>query len=118
MPADEPTPEPASVPDELTDAERRLLAFEDRYWRTPKALSRPHVKEADILAEFGVSAPRYYQRLNALLKRQAAVAAYPMLVHALLRLRDARRDARRGGAPPAGAVVSSDQTRLGTGTDH
>jgi hypothetical protein len=81
--------------DELTDREREILAFERQWWRFAGA------KEQAIRELFGLSATRYYQALNALIDRPAALAADPMLVKRLRRLRTTRqraRAARRSGA--------------------
>jgi hypothetical protein len=80
----------------LTDREREILAFERQWWRFAGA------KEQAIRELFGLSATRYYQALNALIDRPAALAADPMLVKRLRRLRTTRqraRAARRSGAP-------------------
>lgn len=81
--------------EELTDDDKRILAFEHgRWWKYAGA------KDSAILAEFGVSATRYYQQLNALIDRPAALAHHPLLVKRLRRLRSERqwqRDARRLG---------------------
>jgi uncharacterized protein DUF3263 len=98
-PAQSPTVSPGS-PDaipggELTDREREILAFERQWWRFAGA------KEQAIRELFGLSATRYYQALNALIDRPAALAADPMLVKRLRRLRTSRqraRAARRSGA--------------------
>ena len=79
------------APDELTELERRILAFERRWWR------RAGVKETAIRAEFAISSTRYYQLLNALLDKPAAVAAEPMVVGRLRRLRATRARARTAG---------------------
>jgi hypothetical protein len=79
----------------LTDREREILAFERQWWRFAGA------KEQAIRELFGLSATRYYQALNALIDRPAALAADPMLVKRLRRLRTSRqraRAARRSGA--------------------
>jgi hypothetical protein len=79
----------------LTDREREILAFERQWWRFAGA------KEQAIRELFGLSATRYYQALNALIDRPAALAADPMLVKRLRRLRTTRqraRAARRSGA--------------------
>lgn len=74
---------------ELTDTEARMLAFEQgRWWKYAGA------KESAILVEFGVSATRYYQQLNALIDRPEALAHDPLTVRRLRRLRDGRRRAR------------------------
>jgi hypothetical protein len=51
-----------------------------------------HTGEKDRRArqDLGLSATEYYQRLNALLERAEALAAYPVLVNRLRRLRDGR----------------------------
>lgn len=73
---------------DLTDLETRILAFERQSW------SYAGAKETAIFAEFGWSAVRYYQVLNALLARPEALAHDPFTVRRLLRLRDQRRRAR------------------------
>jgi hypothetical protein len=77
---------------ELTETEARILQFENRWWRYPGA------KESAIRELFDMSATRYYQVLNALLDNPAALAAEPMLVKRLRRMRQERhreRSARR-----------------------
>ncbi|PYC85418.1 DUF3263 domain-containing protein [Streptomyces tateyamensis] len=73
---------------ELTEREQAVLALEARPWRTQGA------KEQAVREQLGVSATRYYQLLNALLDRPEALAAQPVLVNRLRRLRAARRAAR------------------------
>lgn len=74
----------------LTDRERDILDFEQQWWRHPGA------KEQAIRDRFGCTATRYYQLLNLLLDNPAALAAAPLLVGRLRRLRSARaRDRRR-----------------------
>ncbi|OAA18204.1 Protein of unknown function (DUF3263) [Frankia sp. EI5c] len=82
---------------ELNERDARILAFEKLRWRHPGA------KDAAIRAEFGLSSTRYYQILNILIDSPAALAAEPMLVGRLLRLRDERRRARAGALDDAGA---------------
>jgi len=97
-PPPEATPEAAATggsagtatSDGLTDRDRRMLEFEQQWWRYPGA------KEDAIRAEFGMSPTRYYQALNALIESPVALAADPVLVRRLLRLRDQRRAARSG----------------------
>jgi hypothetical protein len=72
----------------LGERETRILAFERQWWRHAGA------KDEAIRAEFGLSAARYYQLLNALLDSPDAIVADPMLVKRLRRLRDARTVAR------------------------
>jgi hypothetical protein len=73
----------------LTERERGILAFEQQWWRHAGA------KEQAIRDTFGVSATRYYQLLNALLDNPAALAAEPVLVGRLRRLRSSRARNRR-----------------------
>jgi Protein of unknown function (DUF3263) len=75
---------PGQQPDELTEPERAILDFEKRWWR------RPGAKEQAIRETFDLSPTRYYQQLNALLDRPAAVAYDPALVNRLRRLRGGR----------------------------
>ncbi|MBO0876151.1 MAG: DUF3263 domain-containing protein [Pseudonocardia sp.] len=80
--------------DELQLREREILAFESQWWKYPGA------KEQAIRELFDMSATRYYQVLNALIDKPAAMAADPMLVKRLRRLRSSRqrtRAARRLG---------------------
>ncbi|WP_018254689.1 DUF3263 domain-containing protein [Salinispora mooreana] len=74
----------------LTERERDILDFEQQWWRHPGA------KEQAIRDRFGCTATRYYQLVNLLLDNPAALAAEPLLVGRLRRLRSARaRDRRR-----------------------
>ena len=78
----------------LSRRDREILAFERQWWRYAGA------KEQAIRDLFDLSATRYYQALNALIDRPEALAADPMLVKRLRRLRTARqrqRSARRLG---------------------
>ncbi|OZV79777.1 hypothetical protein CA850_17175 [Micromonospora echinospora] len=75
--------------DGLTERERGILAFERHWWRHAGA------KEQAIRDTFGLSATRYYQLLNALLDNPAALAADPLLVGRLRRLRSSRARNRR-----------------------
>ena len=84
----------------LPARERDMLAFERQWWRYAGA------KEAAIRERFGLSATRYYQVLNALVDRPEALAADPLLVRRLRRMRATRqrhrsaqvlRDDRRPG---------------------
>lgn len=72
----------------LTDADQIMLDLEGTRWKYPGA------KEARALHLLGMSATRYYQRLNVLIDEPAAEAAHPTLVRRLRRLRDARRAQR------------------------
>ena len=72
----------------LTDLEVRILDFESNWWRFAGA------KESAVKELFDLTAPRYYQLLNDLIDRDDAMAASPMLVKRLRRLREARMSAR------------------------
>jgi len=79
----------------LSCREGEMLVFERQWWRYAGA------KEQAIREQFGCSATRYYQNLNNLIDRPEALAADPMLVKRLRRLRSGRqraRAARRLGA--------------------
>ena len=79
---------------ELSDRDRRILAFERQWWKYAGA------KEQAIRELFEMSATRYYQVLNALIDRPEALVHDPMLVKRLRRLRATRqrtRQARRLG---------------------
>jgi hypothetical protein len=82
-----PAAEPATAL--LAEREQRILDFERQWWRHAGA------KEQSIRDTFGLSATRYYQLLNQLLDNPAALAAEPVLVARLRRLRAARSRARR-----------------------
>ena len=71
----------------LTDLETRILDFERNWWRFAGA------KESAIKDLFDLTAARYYQLLNDLIDRDDALAASPMLVKRLRRLREARMQA-------------------------
>jgi len=72
----------------LSELEIRILDFEASWWRYAGA------KEAAIMELFELSAARYYQLLNDLIDRDDALAASPMLVKRLRRLREARMNTR------------------------
>jgi len=72
----------------LSELEIRILDFEASWWRYAGA------KEAAIKELFELSAARYYQLLNDLIDRDDALAASPMLVKRLRRLRQARMNTR------------------------
>jgi hypothetical protein len=74
----------------LPAREREILAFERQWWRYAGA------KEAAIRERFGLSATRYYQVLNALVDRPEALAADPLLVRRLRRMRATRQRQRSG----------------------
>lgn len=74
--------------DGLTRREHDILSFERQWWKYAGA------KEEAIKDLFSMSATRYYQVLNALVDRPEALAADPMLVKRLRRLRASRQKAR------------------------
>jgi len=81
----------------LSCREREMLAFERQWWKYAGA------KEQAIRELFDLPATRYYQALNGLIDRPEALAADPMLVKRLRRLRSGRqraRAARRLGVEP------------------
>jgi hypothetical protein len=80
--------------EQLSPEQRALLDFERRPFVGAGA------KEQQIRTTFGIGATTYYQRLNALLESQAALAYDPVLVNRLRRVRAARLRSRR--ARPTG----------------
>ncbi|ORI21403.1 DUF3263 domain-containing protein [Rhodococcus sp. 1168] len=74
--------------DGLTRREHAILSFERQWWKYAGA------KEEAIKELFSMSATRYYQVLNALVDRPESLAADPMLVKRLRRLRASRQKAR------------------------
>ena len=92
-PAPQPVPPlggaaPAASGDALSEREREILAFERQWWKYAGS------KEDAIKELFSMSATRYYQVLNALVERPEALAADPMLVKRLRRMRASRQKAR------------------------
>ena len=69
----------------LSRREHEMLTFERHWWR------RAGAKETAIRDRFGVPPTRYYQVLNALVDRPDALAADPLLVGRLRRVRSARQ---------------------------
>jgi hypothetical protein len=80
---------------ELTQREREILAFERQWWKYAGA------KEQAIRELFDMSPTRYYQLVNRLIDKSAALEADPMLVKRLRRLRSGRQRLR--SAPRLGA---------------
>ncbi len=78
----------------LSELEIKMLEFERTWWRHAGA------KESSIKELFNLTPPAYYQLLNNLIDRPAALMAEPLLVKRLLRLREertsSRSSARRG----------------------
>ncbi|MBV9921956.1 MAG: DUF3263 domain-containing protein [Pseudonocardia sp.] len=82
---------------QLDRRDREILAFERQWWKYAGA------KEQAIRELFDMSPTRYYQVLNALLDKPEAMAADPLLIKRLRRLRTTRqrtRAARRLGFEP------------------
>ena len=80
-------------PMSLSRREHEMLTFERQWWR------RAGAKEMAIRDQFGVPPTRYYQVLNALVDRPDALAADPLLVRRLRRLRTARQRTRSSQGP-------------------
>ena len=74
--------------EELDDREKAVLDFERSWWK------HAGVKEQAIKERFEMSATRYYQLLNELLEKPAALACDPILVKRLKRLRVYRQRQR------------------------
>jgi hypothetical protein len=72
----------------LSELETQILEFERTWWRHAGA------KESSIKELFNLTPPAYYQMLNNLIDRPAALTAQPLLVKRLLRLRDQRTTTR------------------------
>jgi hypothetical protein len=72
----------------LSELEIRVLEFERSWWRYAGA------KESAIKELFDLTPARYYQLLNDLIDKDAALVAAPILVKRLRRLREARTAAR------------------------
>jgi hypothetical protein len=77
----------------LSRRDHEMLTFERQWWRQAGA------KETAIRDRFGVTPTRYYQVLNALVDRPDALAADPLLVRRLRRLRTARQRTRSSQGP-------------------
>lgn len=73
---------------ELSERDRKIIAFERQWWKYAGA------KEQAIRELFDMSATRYYQVLNALIDNPAALEVDPMLIKRLHRLRATRQRAR------------------------
>ncbi|MDG9673427.1 DUF3263 domain-containing protein [Micromonospora sp. DH14] len=89
LPAEPVDVQPVGPAAALTERERAILAFEQQWWRHAGA------KEQAVRDTFGLSSTRYYQLLNGLLDNPAALAADPVLISRLRRLRSSRARNRR-----------------------
>jgi hypothetical protein len=72
----------------LTDDELAMLDLEANWWKYAA------VKETLLRERFDISPTVYYARLNRLIDRPEALAAAPLVVRRLQRLRDQRRAQR------------------------
>ena len=72
----------------LTERDAAVLDFEKQWWKYAGA------KEQAVRELFGLSATQYYQVLNTLIDSPAALAAEPMLVKRLRRMRASRQRER------------------------
>ena len=72
----------------LTDLEVRILHFERQWWKYAG------IKDSAIRELFNLSAKQYYELLNNLIDRPDAMAASPLLIKRLRRLREARVSSR------------------------
>lgn len=68
----------------LSELEVAMLEFERTWWRHAGA------KESSIKELFNLTPPAYYQHLNNLIDKEAALLAEPLLVNRLRRLRQSR----------------------------
>lgn len=80
--------EQAATESGLSERDAQILAFERQWWKYAGA------KETAIRERFDLSATRYYQVLNALIDTPEALAAEPMLVKRLRRMRTSRQQER------------------------
>jgi len=80
-------PQPVHDPEPSTGLSARdieILDFEKTWWQARVS------KEEEIRDRFGLSAPRYYLILNALIDRREALEHDPLLVKRLRRMREQR----------------------------
>lgn len=73
----------------MTEQQAAILAVERRFYRHASS------KEQDVFNELGLTPMQYYSRLNKLLDNPEALAAEPVLVNRLRRIRDGRARLRR-----------------------
>ncbi|NHD18551.1 MULTISPECIES: DUF3263 domain-containing protein [Actinopolyspora] len=84
----------------MNDTDRAILDFESEWWR------HSGTKERLVQERFGLSATRYYQRLNRLLDDPEALEQAPALVNRLLRVRD--RGTARGPDEPTRSTAEDE----------
>lgn len=82
---------PATLGLMFTDADRALLDLERSTWRHAGSKERAMREQLDL------TPTAYYARLNLLIDTPAALAAEPVLVNRLRRMRAARRPWQRTG---------------------
>ncbi|TYP82044.1 DUF3263 domain-containing protein [Blastococcus xanthinilyticus] len=92
LPAHLGTPLPEETPP-LTDVDLAMLRLAGEFWPTAAGLKERHIRE-----RFGMDPTRFYQRVNAMLDDEAALAAEPLLVGRLRRIRETRRRPRTSSA--------------------
>jgi hypothetical protein len=88
--APEATAAPETTPAHpgLSERDTAVLDFEKQWWKYAGA------KEQAVRELFGLSATQYYQVLNTLIDSPAALAAEPMLIKRLRRMRASRQRER------------------------
>lgn len=72
----------------LSDRDTAMLTFERQWWKFAGS------KDEAIRQQFDMSGTRYFQILNGLIDRPEALAADPLLVKRLRRMRSSRQKAR------------------------
>ncbi len=85
QPATQPSP---SSFEPLQAREKEMLLLEQKWWKYAGA------KEQAIRDRWDISATRYYQLLNAIIDKPAALVWDPLTVNRLRRLRRARQRSR------------------------
>jgi hypothetical protein len=68
---------------DLTDLDRAILNLERQWWRRPGS-------KQQAIHDLGLRETRYYQTLNMLIDRPEALAADPVTVNRLRRIRELR----------------------------
>jgi len=74
--------------EDLTDDELTMLTIERMWWQYSG------LKEQVVREKLDISMTTYYQRLNALIDTERAMAADPMVVKRLQRIRERRQRSR------------------------
>lgn len=81
---------------ELSERDRAILDFEQRWWTVPGA------KEAGIKEHLSMSTTHYYQLLGRLIDSPEALGHDPLVVRRLRRARQQRRRVRVEGRSTGG----------------